>query len=199
MRLILASNNAHKLLEFRAILQDSGVEIVSQAQAGCRSDPEETGETFGENARIKAQAVLEATGEAAVADDSGLCVDALSGAPGVRSARYTGRHGDSDFDRRALLLKNLEGEEHRAARFVSCICCLLPDGRAVEARGECRGVIARKMRGEGGFGYDAVFIPEGYDRTMAELTAEEKNAISHRGRALRCFAQRLQALGLTEK
>lgn len=194
MTLLLASNNAHKLGEFQEILKDSGVTVRSLREMGVISDPEETGETFEENALIKAKAAMLASGLAAVADDSGLVVDALGGAPGVHSARYTGRDGDTDADRRALLMRNLEGEEHRSARFVSCIACVFPDGREVFARGACEGSIAYEMRGENGFGYDSMFIPEGETRTMAELSPEEKNAISHRGRALRVFAAELKEI-----
>ena len=185
MRLILASNNAHKAREFREILAPLGIDVLTQSEAGCDFEADETGETFEENAYIKAEAAMRATGEAAVSDDSGLEVDALGGEPGVHSARYTGRHEDSDADRRAYLMKKLEGVEHRSARFVSAICCVFPNGDVLRARGECPGEIAAYERGENGFGYDAMFIPEGYGLTMAELSPEEKNAISHRGRALR--------------
>ena len=192
MRLILASNNAHKAREFREILAPLGIDVLTQSEAGCNFEADETGETFEENAYIKAEAAMRATGEAAVSDDSGLEVDALGGEPGVRSARYTGRHEDSDADRRAYLMKKLEGVEHRSARFVSAICCVFPNGDVLRARGECPGEIAEYERGENGFGYDAMFIPEGYGLTMAELSPEEKNAISHRGRALREFCRVLE-------
>ena len=124
--MILASNNAHKLEEFRAIFADMGIEIIPQSAAGCRFEVDETGETFEENAYLKAIAVTRATGQPAVADDSGLMVDALGGAPGVHSARYTGRHEDSDAARYTLLLHNLGDRTDRTARFVSCICCTFP-------------------------------------------------------------------------
>ena len=130
---------------------------------------------------------MRATGLPAVADDSGLCVDALGGDPGVRSARYTGDHADSDADRYNLVLKNMEGVENRDARFVSAMCCVFPNGDVIRARGECPGRILGAPRGDKGFGYDPIFQPEGYERSMAELTMEEKNAISHRGRALAVF------------
>ena len=192
MKLILASNNAHKAREFREILSPLGVEVITQREAGCDFEVDETGETFAENAFLKAEAAMKATGEAAVSDDSGLEVDALGGAPGVHSARYTGRHEDTDADRRALLMKNLAGEEHRAARFVSAICCVFPNGDRLDARGTCEGRIATYEKGENGFGYDCMFIPEGETRTMAELSADEKNAISHRGNALREFVRLLK-------
>ena len=192
MKMILASNNAHKVREFGEILAESGIELISQKDAGCDFEVDETGDTFEENAFLKADAVMRATGEIAVADDSGLVVDALHGEPGVRSARYTGRHDDTDYNRRVFLLQNLATEEHRTARFVSSICCVFPDGRVLCARGECEGEITRDMRGDNGFGYDCIFLPEGFDRTMGELSADEKNAISHRGRALRAFAEKLR-------
>lgn len=192
MKLLIASNNAHKIREIKEILGDLFDEILSLREAGVSADPEETGETFEENARIKAEAILQLTGCAALADDSGLEVDALGGAPGVHSARYTGNHDDSDLDRRKFLMKNLEGEEHRTARFVSAICCVFPNGDVLRARGTCEGRIATYMKGENGFGYDAMFIADGEDRTMAEMTHEEKNEISHRGRALREFARVLK-------
>lgn len=192
IKLVLASNNAHKKTEFGEILAGTGVEIISQRDAGCDFEVEETGETFAENAFLKAEAAMRATGLPAVADDSGLMVDALGGEPGVRSARYTGSHDDTDLNRRLFLLRRLDGEEHRSARFVSSICCVFPNGDVLRAEGTCEGIVAREMSGDGGFGYDAIFIPEGFERTMASLTAEEKNAISHRGRALRRFADILK-------
>ena len=192
MRLILASNNEHKAREFREILEPLGIEVVTQSEAGCNFEVDETGETFEENAYLKAAAAMGATGEAAVSDDSGLEIDALGGEPGVHSARYTGNHEDSDADRRALVLEKLRGVEHRNARFVSAICCVFPNGDVLNARGTCEGSIATYMAGENGFGYDAMFIPEGGSRTMGEMSHEEKNLISHRGRALREFARILK-------
>ena len=183
-RFVLASHNKAKLTEMRDILGELGIRVISQAEAGVDVEPEETGTTFEENALIKARAVMEASGLPAVADDSGLMVDALGGAPGVYSARYGGGHDRSDGDRNAFLLKNLENEEHRSAKFVSVIAVVWPDGRSVTARGEVCGAIAREERGSNGFGYDPLFeLPDG--RHMAELSSEEKNGISHRGNALR--------------
>lgn len=184
MKLVLASDNKNKLREFRTLFENFGVELISKAESGFTEEVEETGETFAENARIKAEAVMRATGLAAVADDSGLCVDALGGAPGVHSARYTGNHDDSDADRYNLLLRNLGGRDDRAARFVCSLCCAFPNGDILTAEGTCEGTILSAPRGENGFGYDPVFRPDGFDRSMAELTMEEKNAISHRGKAL---------------
>lgn len=192
MKLILASNNRGKLLEMRRILGDMGVEVLSHREAGCDFEVDETGETFEENAYLKAAAVTARTGLPAVADDSGLAVDALNGEPGVRSARYSGSHEDTDERRNEYLLRKLEGATGRSARFVSCICCTMPDGTVLRARGECEGTILRAPRGENGFGYDPLFLPVGHDRTMAELSMEEKNEISHRGKALRKFKEELE-------
>ena len=191
-RLILASNNAKKLKELRAILADTGIEVISQRDAGCDFEVEETGETFEENAYLKASAVTKATGEAAVADDSGLCVDALDGAPGVYSARFTGNHEDSDETRCRFLLKKLENAEQRSARFVSCICCTMPNGDVLRSRGECEGEILTAPRGDNGFGYDPVFFVRETGCSMAELPAEVKNRISHRAAALRGFKEELR-------
>lgn len=187
MKLVLASDNAHKLSEFRELFRTMDVELLSKAEAGVSGDVEETGETFAENAYIKAEAVMRASGLPAVADDSGLAVVALDGAPGVRSARYTGDHNDSDEARYRLLLQNLGDRTDRDARFVCALCCVFPDGDVLWAEGVCEGNILYAPRGKNGFGYDPIFQPEGYDRSMAELTMEEKNAVSHRGKALRIF------------
>lgn len=188
MRLVLASNNAAKLREMRELLADLEIEVISQREAGCDFEVEETGTTFEENARLKAEAAARATGEAAVADDSGLMVDALDGAPGVYSARFTGSHDDSDEARNAFLLEKLKDvpEGKRGARFVSCVCCILPDGYVIETRGECCGSIGYAPKGENGFGYDPLFRSDDFPgKTTAELSPQEKNSISHRGRALR--------------
>ncbi len=187
MRFVLASDNANKLREYRELLSGSGVELLSKSEAGCALDVDETGATFAENARLKALAVCAGTGLAAIADDSGLCVDALDGAPGLYSARYTGDHAAGDAERCALLLRNMQGVKDRSARFVCAICCALPGGGEVTAEGECAGEILEAARGENGFGYDPVFRPAGGTRSMAELSAAEKNRISHRGKALRAF------------
>lgn len=187
MKLILASNNKKKIAELRSILADAGAQVVSQREAGCDFEVEETGTTFAENARLKAEAVLKATGCAAIADDSGLMVDALNGEPGVLSARYTGSHDATDEERYTFLLKKLGNEKNRRAKFVCCICCMFPDGHVIETRGECPGEILTAPRGRGGFGYDPVFAPEGYGSSMAELGTDFKNRISHRARALEEF------------
>lgn len=191
MTFVLASNNKDKLNELRDILSGFGLDVISQREAGLELEADETGETFYDNALIKARAAAEYTGMPAIADDSGLMVDALGGGPGVRSKRYGGE-GLSDSDRNALLLKNLEGTEQRDARFVSCIVCFFPNGDIVSAQGECHGEILRSPRGSGGFGYDPVFLVKGGDKSMAELAPAEKNAVSHRGNALRAFEKKLK-------
>ena len=186
MKVVLASHNQKKMVEMKAILSQMGVEVLSQAEGGVDLEPEETGTTFEENARIKAQAGMQATGLPAIADDSGLMVDALNGEPGVYSARYGGE-GLDDTGRWQLLLKNMAGEENRACKFVSVICCAFPDGGEVMARGECPGILAQGPSGDGGFGYDPIFYLPQLGKTMAQLTPAEKNQISHRARALAGF------------
>ena len=186
MKVVLASHNQKKMVEMKAILSQMGVEVLSQAEVGVDLEPEETGTTCEENARIKARAVMEAAGLPAIADDSGLMVDALNGEPGVYSARYGGE-GLDDTGRWQLLLKNMAGEENRACKFVSVICCAFPDGGEVMARGECPGILAQGPSGDGGFGYDPIFYLPQLGKTMAQLTPAEKNQISHRARALAGF------------
>ena len=152
---------------------------------------EETGTTFEENSLLKAKAVMEASGLPAIADDSGLCVDALGGAPGVYSARYGGE-GLDDVQRYQLLLENMKGQMPRTARFVSVITCCFPNGDVLSARGECEGSVAFAPMGEGGFGYDPIFFVPGLKKTFSQLTPEEKNAISHRGKALEAFQVKLK-------
>ena len=183
--MILASNNAHKLTEIRAILADLGIDLISQREAGCDFEVEETGTTFEENAYLKAAAVTKATGEPAIADDSGLEVDALGGAPGVHSARYAGVHGE-DGANNALLLRNLDALGPKAPRTCHFSCALAlvaPDGREFVALGQCPGTLLREGRGMNGFGYDPLFLPDGWDRTFAELPREVKCTFSHRARA----------------
>ena len=189
MKIIAATKNKNKLREFGEILK--GFEIISQEDAGVDIDVEETGTTFEENSMLKAKAIFDATGIAAIADDSGLCVDALGGEPGVYSARYGGE-GYDDSGRVQLLLKNMQNvpDDKRTARFVCAITLVGADG-VITARGECEGKIDYEPKGENGFGYDPVFFVEKYGKTMAEVSPEEKNAISHRGKALEIFAQKL--------
>ena len=192
MKVILASKNQHKLTELSAILSQLGFEIALESEYGLDIDVEEIGTTFEENSFLKADAVMKASGLPVLADDSGLMVDALDGAPGVYSARYG--HKASDKERTAYLLENMRDvpEERRGAKFVCVITCLFPDGRKIVARGECPGVIARAPHGENGFGYDPVFYLPELGMTYAELPSEQKNAISHRARALQDFCRKYQ-------
>jgi len=187
MKMVLASKNAHKLGEMRAILGELGVEVVLESDVGLDVDVEETGTTFEENAALKAKAVMEAGGLPAIADDSGLCVTSLGGGPGIYSARYGGE-GLSDKQRYELVLDGLKGQVDRSAKFVSVIACAFPNGDLLTCRGECPGVIAHAPRGEDGFGYDPVFFVPEKKKTFAQMAPEEKNAISHRGVALRKFS-----------
>ena len=193
MKLVLASKNAKKMVEMSDILSHLGVEVCGQAEAGVDVDVEveETGTTFEENSLLKAKAVMEASGLPAVADDSGLCVDCLNGAPGVYSARYGGE-GLDDAARYRLLLENMQGQMPRTAQFVSVITCCFPNGDVLTARGECPGTIAFAPMGEGGFGYDPVFFVPPLKKTFAQLSPEEKNAVSHRGKALKLFQEKLE-------
>lgn len=192
MKFVLASKNAGKIAEMRQILGALGCEVIGQNEAGIDIDVEETGTTFEENSALKASAVMQASGIAAIADDSGIVVDALNGAPGVYSARFGGV--ESDEARTALLLKKLEAvpDDERTGRFVSVITCAMPDGTILSARGECEGMITREVRGENGFGYDPVFLYEPDGLTFAELSAERKNEISHRAVAIARFAEKLK-------
>lgn len=194
MRAVLASKNAHKLEEISKIVEQFDLQLVLQSELGIDVDVEETGTTFEENSMLKARAVMEKSGLPAIADDSGLMVDALDGAPGIYSARFGGDRCRSDRERYEYLLSLLENvpEEQRTARFVSVITLLYPDGTAVVARGECLGVILRGPRGENGFGYDPVFFVEEDGKTMAEMAPERKNEISHRARALQALAAKLK-------
>ena len=191
MKLVLASKNQKKLKEMNEILSGMGVEVCSQAGAGVDVDVEETGTTFEENSMLKAKAVMEASGLPAIADDSGLCVDALNGAPGVYSARYGGE-GLDDAGRYRMLLANMPKGQPRTAKFVSVITCCFPNRDVLTARGECPGTIAFAPMGEGGFGYDPVFFVPELKKTFAQLTAGEKNAVSHRGKALEAFKVKLE-------
>lgn len=197
MIICAATNNAGKLKELRRILTRCGYEVKSLRELGVDLDPEETGTTFAENAKIKAEAFCKATGLPTVADDSGLCVDALNGAPGVFSARYAGEHGNDEANNEKLMaeMQNVPTEK-RAAKFVASVCLILPDGRELSVEGECPGAVALAPAGENGFGYDPLFIPDEVGlpdggkrpnterRTYAQLADAEKDAISHRGRAM---------------
>lgn len=183
-RLVVASGNKNKLREIAEIFPD--FEVCSQKQMGFDEDVEETGLTFAENALIKARAACAALGEMVLADDSGLCVDALNGAPGVFSARYCGYHG-SDEENRSVLLKNMQGVENRKAHFTSAIALVFPDGRELVAEGYTYGEILQEEMGDGGFGYDCLFFSDDLKKSFGVATAEEKNGVSHRFRALQAM------------
>lgn len=192
MQFIIATGNAHKLLELERILAPLGIDAVSTKAKGISlDDVEETGTTFEENAYLKAKAACEKTGLPAVADDSGLCVDALHGQPGVYSARYAGENA-TDEQRYQKLLENMKDipKEQRTARFVSAVCCVWPNGETLTVRGECEGEIGDAPLGENGFGYDPIFMVG--DKSFAQLSPAEKDAISHRGKALVKLQQALQ-------
>ncbi len=196
MKILVASNNKNKIREIKQILGDI-FEPISLSEAGVVSDPEETGETFLDNALIKARSGMEVSGMPCIADDSGLCVLALNGAPGVYSARYSGE-GATDESNNELLLKNMEGITDNRACFKSAIAMVFPDGREITAEGECPGVMIREYRGNNGFGYDPLFLVEEYGKTFAELDGEIKNVISHRAHALQSFREKLRELGMIE-
>ena len=191
MRFVLATHNPGKLREMGGILKDLGVEVVSPATLGIPVDVEETGTTFLENALLKAKAICRAANLPAIADDSGLCVDALNGAPGVYSARYGGE-GLDDRGRCMLLLNSMRGATTRAAHFSCAVACVFPNGDTLTAEGRCDGSIAYAPLGDGGFGYDPVFLLPGTGKTFGQLSQEEKSAVSHRGKALKEFAGKLE-------
>lgn len=191
MTFVLASNNKKKLKEMNDILSRDGYSVISMAEAGITSEPEENGTTFEENALIKARAAAKESGRPCIADDSGLEVDALDGAPGVYSARYC---AGSDMDRVMYLLKNMEGKSDREARFVSAVACVFPGGKEIVVRGECHGEILKELKGEGGFGYDPVFYVPAEGCTFAEMAQERKNMISHRANAMEKLRQELKTI-----
>jgi XTP/dITP diphosphohydrolase len=198
-RLLLASRNTKKLAELTRILAAEGVSgltVIGLADVPPFPDAPETGATFEENALAKARDAVAATGLPSIADDSGLAVDALNGMPGVLSARWAGRHGD-DKANLDLVLGQLQDvpDDRRGAAFICTAALATPDGRETAVRGEWRGTLIRAPRGTNGFGYDPIFIPEGYEITSAELASEEKDKLSHRGRALRLLLPTLRALG----
>ena len=190
-KFVLATRNPGKLKEMAQILEKFHVDVVMPADIGVDIEVEETGTTFAENAMLKAKAICAASGLPAIADDSGLCVDALNGAPGVYSARYGGE-GLDDIGRYRLLLNSLRGANTRAAHFACAIACAFPNGDELTAEGRCEGAIAFAPMGEGGFGYDPVFLVPELRKTFAQMTAEEKSSISHRGRAMEKFAEKLE-------
>ena len=201
MKIVLASRNKKKKAELQTLLSQyiDGIEILSLDDVGIYGEIEEDGITFEDNALIKARVAAE-SGYIGVGDDSGLEVDALGGAPGVYSARYAGEHGDDEANN-DLLLKNLEDKTDRRGRFVCCIACVFPEKYGYEpivVRGHVEGEILKERRGEGGFGYDPLFYFPQFDKTLAEVTPEEKNSVSHRGNAIAAFAKELKKLNIQD-
>ena len=201
MRVVLASKNPHKLVEIKQITDKFGFDLVLQSELGIDIDVEETGTTFEENSLIKARAVMEASGLPALADDSGIAVDALNGEPGVYSARYGFDESLDDWGRMMLLLRNTEHvpDGQRQAKFVCVISFITPEGKIIQARGEIHGELTRQPRGENGFGYDPIFYYPPFGQTTAEIPAELKNQVSHRGNALRIFYEKLKEEGYADK
>lgn len=192
MKLIIASNNANKLREIKTILGDKFDEILSMKEAGIDHETVEDGETFMENAIKKAREIVEISGCCAIADDSGICVDALDGAPGLYSARFCGEHGNDEANN-ALLLEKLKGVENRNAHYTCAIAFVYPDGKTVCGEGIFEGVITETPIGNGGFGYDPLFYLPEYGKTVAQLGTEVKNEIGHRAKALRNLLEKLEA------
>ena len=201
MKVVLASKNKHKLVEISKITEKFGIELVLQSELGIDIDVEETGTTFEENSYIKAEAVMKASGLPALADDSGIAVDALNGEPGVYSARYGFDDTLDDWGRLELLLKNTEHvpDGQRQAQFVCVITMVTPDNQVIQARGEIHGELSRDPRGENGFGYDPIFYYPPFGKTTAELSPEEKNQVSHRGNALRMFYDKMKEAGYADQ
>ena len=201
MKVVLASKNAHKLTEISQITRLFDMELVLQSELGVDIDVEETGTTFEENSFLKANAVMQATGLPALADDSGIAVDALNGEPGIYSARYGFDDTLDDRGRLNLLLKNTEQvpDGQRQAKFVCVITLVTPDGKVIQARGEVHGELLRAPAGEGGFGYDPIFYYPPFGKTLAQVSAEEKNQVSHRAVALRVLYQKLKEAGYAEQ
>ena len=201
MKVVLASKNRHKLVEISKITEKFDMELVLQSDLGVDIDVEETGTTFEENSFLKAEAVMKATGLPALADDSGIAVDALTGEPGIYSARYGFDESLDDWGRLELLLKNTEHvpDGQRQAQFVCVITMVTPDGQTFQARGEIHGELTREPAGENGFGYDPIFYYPPLGKTTAELSPEEKNAVSHRGNALKVFYEKLKVAGYADK
>ncbi len=201
MKIVLASKNPHKLVEISKITEKFGMELVLESELGVDIDVEETGTTFEENSLLKAKAVMEATGLPALADDSGIAVDALNGEPGIYSARYGFDESLDDWGRLELLLKNMENvpDGQRQAKYVCVITFVTPDGKMIQARGESHGEILRSPIGEGGFGYDPIFYYPPFQKTFAQVTAEEKNAVSHRAEALKLLYDKFKEAGYADK
>ena len=201
MKVVLASKNKHKLVEIKQITDKFDMELVLQSELGVDIDVEENGTTFEENSFIKAEAVMKATGLPALADDSGICVDALNGEPGMYSARYGFDESLDDWGRLELLLKNTENvpDGQRQAQFVAVITMVTPEGQTIQARGEIHGELLRAPAGENGFGYDPIFYYPPYGKSTAEMSPEEKNQVSHRANALKVFYEKLKEAGYADK
>mgnify|MGYP002672478291 FL=1 len=201
MKVVLASKNKHKLEEISKITQKFDMELVLESQLGVDIDVEETGSTFEENSYLKAEAVMKATGLPALADDSGIAVDALNGEPGIYSARYGFDDSLDDWGRLQLLLKNTEQvpDDKRQAKFVCVITLVTPQGQTIQARGEVHGTLLRAPAGENGFGYDPIFYYPPLGKSLAQVTAEEKNQVSHRANALKVFYEKLKEAGYADK
>ena len=201
MKVVLASKNPHKLVEISTITEKFGFQLGLQSELGVDIDVEENGSTFEENSLIKARAVMEATGLPALADDSGIAVDALNGEPGIYSARYGFDDTLDDWGRLLLLLKNTEHvpDGQRQAQFVCVISFITPDGQVIQARGEIHGELLREARGENGFGYDPIFYYPPMGLSTAEMSPEDKNQVSHRANALRIFYEKLKEAGYADK
>lgn len=201
MKVVLASKNKHKLEEISQITEKFGMELVLESDLGVDIDVEETGSTFEENSFLKAEAVMKATGLPALADDSGIAVDALNGEPGIYSARYGFDESLDDWGRLQLLLKNTEQvpDERRQAKFICVITLVTPQQEIIQARGEVHGMLLRTPAGQGGFGYDPIFYYPPLGKSLAELTPEEKNQVSHRANALQVFYQKLKEAGYADK
>ena len=199
--MVLASKNPHKLVEIQKIVERFDIQLVLESELGVDIDVEETGTTFEENSLLKAKAVMEATGLPALADDSGIAVDALNGAPGVYSARYGFDDTLDDWGRLQLLLKNTENvpDGQRQAQFVCVITLMTPEGQMIQARGEVHGELLRAPAGTGGFGYDPIFYYPPLGKTLAEVAPEEKNQVSHRARALKVLYEKMKEAGYADK
>jgi XTP/dITP diphosphohydrolase len=196
MKVVLASKNPHKLVEISRITEKLGIELILQSELGVDIEVEETGTTFEENSFLKAEAVMRATGLPALADDSGIAVDALNGEPGIYSARYGFDDSLDDWGRLLLLLKNTEHvpDGQRQAKFVCVITMVTPEGKTIQARGEIHGELLREARGINGFGYDPIFYYPPMGKTTAEMSAEDKNQVSHRANALKVFYEKLKEM-----
>lgn len=201
MKVVLASKNKHKLEEISKITEKFDMELVLESELGVDIDVEETGSTFEENSYLKAEAVMKATGLPALADDSGIAVDALNGEPGIYSARYGFDESLDDRGRLNLLLKNTENvpDDKRQAKFVCVITLVTPQGQTIQARGEVHGMLLRAPAGENGFGYDPIFYYPPFGKSMAQVSPEEKNRVSHRANALKVFYEKLKEAGYADK